>query len=101
MEDRTLRELREDTEPREGCRWVSENQSIPKARTRAAFSQELPFQMNLKASGSSQEGGGGGHNGNRIPGKGNISEGTETELLPQLLLITNPYGLFHAHQTLF
>lgn len=60
MEDRTLRELREDTEPREGCRWVSENQSIPKARTRAAFSQELPFQMNLKASGSSQEGGGGG-----------------------------------------
>lgn len=41
-----------------GTFWASENQSITKARARAASTQELPFQMNLKARGHSLGGGG-------------------------------------------
>lgn len=39
-----------------GTFWATENQSIAKARTRAAFTQELPFKMNLEATGHSLEG---------------------------------------------
>lgn len=55
----------------------------------------------MEGEGAGWGGGGGRCNGSRIPDKGNISKGTKAELLPQLLLITNPYGLFHVHQTLF
>lgn len=69
--------------------WVSENQSITKARTTTAFTQELFFKTNHEVSGSRPDSG--GCSGYRNPSKGNMSKGTEAELLPQLPLVTNLY----------